>query len=754
MVTALIVLTLAMLVECLVFNAASWQTLSASTDSDAAQNTLGSGLSRTADGLLKVTDPTQAYLEVGADGTSSYVRVDPSPTRRPAAGTAAKVSTTAHLRVDCDGRVGTMQSVSFTSQPSLYLRANAVSSIRVWIQEPQGTLLPLEAVRANVHVPLQIDWLRVLAMVLISALVLLWRPHSRLWTIRLDPSSRRQRLLFAAVAVPLGVVTLIAVIIQLRSPSALSFHASDGYVYDFDIYGHMADSLLNGHLWLDLPVPDALASAAHPYNTAVREELLAHGVSPIYWDYAWFDGHWYSYFGVLPALLLFAPYRLISSLWVPGGAMAPASAAVLLLTYGFLVFSTLLVIRLVHRVAPRASLASTSMAVVIMLVGSNIGYLGLRTNFYSVPFVAAMLLSTLGVWLWLRAGDGGHHRHGVWQVEGAPALSLPLLAGGSTAIAATLACRPTFSLVALLGLPIFWPQISALFKRRKNRAASAQPPTGGGDRHRLIPTAASGSVVPALACVLIPAAVFIVAVGAYNALRFGSPLDFGIRYQLTVTDMTTYPLSLTNVAHTIGYYLGLPLRLTNRFPFLATSPTPLPQWGFTEPMIGGILVICPVLILSAATVFLRRHLRHGGGWRLLTTCCCLAVTLIVVDSVAGGLGWRYMADFGWLLALPAIGTSLVLLGETTDVQNTDLQSTDVQTTDVRISDAAALPMSSRERRRAMRLWCARALMLVLLLICLLIAVLSIFVLGRDDALVRNDPDLFYTVQSWFNAASW
>lgn len=30
--------------------------------------------------------------------------------------------------------------------------------------------------------------------------------------------------------------------------------------------------------------------------------------------YAFYQGHWYSYFGVVPALLLFLPYRAVTSL--------------------------------------------------------------------------------------------------------------------------------------------------------------------------------------------------------------------------------------------------------------------------------------------------------------------------------------------------------------------------------------------------------------------------------------------------------
>ena len=62
-------------VECVLCNMPFWRSLAASGDSAAAYNVLGPGLERTDEGLLKVTDPTQAYMQVDAGwlvGICSY----------------------------------------------------------------------------------------------------------------------------------------------------------------------------------------------------------------------------------------------------------------------------------------------------------------------------------------------------------------------------------------------------------------------------------------------------------------------------------------------------------------------------------------------------------------------------------------------------------------------------------------------------------------------------------------------------------
>lgn len=149
----------------------------------------------------------------------------------------------------------------------------------------------------------------------------------------------------------------------------MSFHTKGTYTYDFDQYDYVARALLDGHAWLDLDVPDALRDAADPYDVATRQRLLADGVSPVYWDYAFYQGHWYSYFGVVPALLLFLPYRAVTSLFVDGGLMMPCGAAVPLLMLGFLVFGCLLVIRVISRIRPNAPVGCGQYAVRVHAVG-------------------------------------------------------------------------------------------------------------------------------------------------------------------------------------------------------------------------------------------------------------------------------------------------------------------------------------------------------------------------------------------------
>ncbi|WEV70005.1 glycosyltransferase [Bifidobacterium sp. ESL0775] len=788
-----------LLLECVVFNLPFWTTLSASRDSQAALNTLGPGLSRQSDGTIRVNDPASAFLMVDADGSSRFVRLDPAESTfrftSPAEVFGANKDETAsqtgpgaahqglrssfHIRIDANGRASRTRSVSTHVPNSLFLTVPSlnpspqVTHFKVWIEEPAGTQVDIAAVHANVRVPFHADWGRVLAMAAVMALLALWMPGSKLWRVRLNTASGRQHLTFAGFIAIAGVLAALAIVRELWSANAAAFHEPGNYTYDFNQYGHLADALLHGRVSVDLPVPDALRQAANPYDPQAREALLAHGVSPIYWDYAYHDGHWYSYFGVLPALLLFAPYRLVTSWFTPGGLMLPSGVAVALLLFVFVVFGSLLVIRVLKMARPSISLAATSMAITVFLLGSQAGYLAFRMNFYSVPFAASLALSVMGLWFWLGAivspNQDGHisspagkahdddtspssQRHTL-AIGDAPALSWPHLAAGSLCLAANFGCRPTFTLIALLAFPIFWPQIRAMFHKAPTSAAPSK----------------RKAIIGALAAVLLPALIVVIPLCAYNAARFGSPIDFGERYQITVADMTHYRNALVNLLPTLGYYLFLPLRLSHEFPFTTINPTPLPSWSYTEPMVGGLFVLCPALLLVALLLLprVRRRIRRSGLLRVTLTSLPLALLLLLVDTLKGGIGWRYMVDFSWIVALAATVVMAAVTGEAGPCRATERTSM-ASPTDMA---KGGIPVSSPEPNRRhqfgrLRLhrdatsktsrpridWgrvAIRLIMLLLVMLSIVLAFLIMFVPGREDALTRTDPVLFQAVMSWF-----
>ena len=72
-------------------------------------------------------------------------------------------------------------------------------------------------------------------------------------------------------------------------------------------YEVMAESLLNGHLYMDIEVSPELLALENPYDPQIRNDQeidFKH-------DHAFYNGHYYMYFGIVPVILVFVPFRLI-----------------------------------------------------------------------------------------------------------------------------------------------------------------------------------------------------------------------------------------------------------------------------------------------------------------------------------------------------------------------------------------------------------------------------------------------------------
>ena len=734
-----------------------WTTIASPGPITAPHMTLGSGLSLSGAGVLRVDDPTEAYIDVsGVDAPVRYIHyVSGYSTNRDAAlqDDRHPFDWALHVRVDVlpsgsgTWRTGETDAFHRYVEASTYLRNRAadgdVDTVRIWIQETVGSQFAFNTLIVNDHPPFRISLARMGAMVAIAVVIGLLRPRSRLYAIAVNTHSAKQRLAFAAVIVPFAIMFVITLATASWSSPKEFSHEPYSYAYDFNQYAQMADSLLHGRPWLDLPVPHQLAEAANPYDVATRDALLSHGVGNIYWDHVFFDGHWYSYFGVVPAVLLFLPYQALTSLWVDGGLWLPTKVATSIFLFVFLVFSLLLVVRMIDRFFPKTSVGVTVLVLAAFMCGSNGWFLWMRPMFYELAPSAALMFTAIGLWLWLSArrvpldddesgGDtAGRRRWRTWTVDDVPLetrasddlvrISLPRVAGGSLCIALTLGCRATFIFSALLFLPIFADEIRS---GRMLRILGVLLPR----RWRLGTWRKGGPVWRSwradLAALLPAFAVFALLL-AYNRWRFGSWLDFGNNYQLTVTDLTRYKEPLSVLPQILGYYLFQPPRLIPVFPWIDVPYMPVHPWQYTERMICGFLWFAPVCLLAFALPRVRRSLARHRLWGLVCTLLGLGVFELVFVSYKGGMDWRYVADFGWLLAL---GSAMMIPAVFEWAGSRSF-------------------VFSTGRARIARL--AVIVVVALVFATLFMTVAGTFVPSKIGPLMRTNPTVYYTVRSWF-----
>ena len=138
----------------------------------------------------------------------------------------------------------------------------------------------------------------------------------------------------------------------------------------------------------------------------------------------------------------------------------------------------------------------------------------------------------------------------------------------------------------------------------------------------------------------------------YNRLRFGSFLDFGVAYQLTVSDPSANTLRLSNLFPSLYHYGFQPFDFSVHFPFLLPSFRSLNLYGryvYLDASVGALSFPAVAAGLTLLPMALSRRTLPGGppsryirgsAWLLAATAALVAF----VDFSMAGVNIRYMAD--------------------------------------------------------------------------------------------------------------
>lgn len=435
--------------------------------------------------------------------------------------------------------------------------------------------------------------------------ILLLKKDSRLHQISFDAQDARGRQKRFAVVLGFTAILLAGAFFFVRINPACRQNLAVHHAQ----YQELAEALSEGKVSVG-DAEEALLAVKNPYDTIA---LQAAGIG-YRADYAYHDGKYYVYFGIVPVLLLYLPYYLLT-----GGALQNY-VAVFVFFAGFIIAAAGFVYELMKRYFKEQPFYLWAVGTG-MLVGSySMFYLLIRPDLYHVPIVASAMFATEGLWLYL----AGLNR---------PKKAVGLYAFGSFCMALTAGCRPQFILFAALAVVLFWERVFVkreLFSKKGWRQTAAL-------------------VVP---YVLIAAGLM-----AYNALRFGSPFDFGASYSMTSNDMTHRGTNLERILYGIWYFLFEPMQLEGKFPYLQSASIATDYLGklVTESWFGGIFA-CSMLTWG---IFLLGRLKKNGVLsKELTWFCCasLAAALVIgcVDANGAGILIRYGCDVSFGIFLAAV----------------------------------------------------------------------------------------------------
>ena len=386
-------------------------------------------------------------------------------------------------------------------------------------------------------------------------------------------------------------------------------------IHTEDPFAMTLDAFEKGQLWLDLEADPALEEIENVYVRDLRDKSDAFS----YWDLAYYKGHYYAYFGVTPVLLFYYPYYLL------GHQQPTVNMAMLFFGVLAAVFLCLAILELLHLMCPHPNLLLLLLSFPTACSISGIYWLLNIGGTYGLPPVCGLCFVYLCIWTGLLA----------CRMKRMPARMALLLLSG-TAMAFAFGARPSVALNAAILVPLFIGIL--LYRRQKLQLRLGQA-----------------------ACFLVPVALGAAGLMYYNQVRFGSPLEFGTSYQLTVSNVNANRMYLSDLPGAIYNYFLIPPRTKTTFPFLDT------QWGsinnfqhyiYAEGVIGwlsyalisfGILCLPKGLAADSSVMHLRTNRVQRRS--LLVVCFLMPVLLAWMDFSMGGSCQRYFFDVIPLLLL-------------------------------------------------------------------------------------------------------
>ena len=140
----------------------------------------------------------------------------------------------------------------------------------------------------------------ILFWALTGGALFLIRPGSSLHKIPVTALSRKQILALACLVLALIVLTAFLMTLSPIWNGMMPRHRN--------AYELMTEFMLQGHIDYIGETDPAFLELENPYDPEAR---MAAGVD-VPWDWSYYKGHFYMYFGVVPILLVFMPYRLLT----------------------------------------------------------------------------------------------------------------------------------------------------------------------------------------------------------------------------------------------------------------------------------------------------------------------------------------------------------------------------------------------------------------------------------------------------------
>ena len=472
----------------------------------------------------------------------------------------------------------------------------------------------ISQISLNSVVPLELDPVRFFLSFLAIFLLSAFFPGSPLWDLQLDFHSFPQ--MSAVIGLICGVILFFfwTVFSSYSGSDQTIAEQKAALTENFTQYNKLVDALMARRYALLETPHHYLEKDGDPYDMKLREERKY----DYPWDTAYYQGKYYVYFGVVPAVVVLLPYRMVT------GKDLDLDYPVLGFSIFFLLGLYAVYSRIVKRCFPKISFALYWTGLLILCTSLNLTWCLRRTLVYELAITSGICFAVWGVFFMLAAIDAVRQK--------------PLcffLSGACSALA--VGCRPTMFFVSI---PVF---LSGFFALKAD--------TG---KRRLAD----------LFLFLFPYMLAGAALMKYNYERFDDPFEFGITWQLTTENRGAGLPLLGPWGRTLSILASLFTfpNVDMEFPFIHPQRPSLTYNGVilnTDVVMG--LFAYPVMTFLVLFPLVRKDMQERSVF-LFPFCvsCLIAVAGICVTASAFAITNRYLTDYLFLAVLPALAVLFCL----------------------------------------------------------------------------------------------
>lgn len=484
-----------------------------------------------------------------------------------------------------------------------------VKGLKINIKD-SSDLIEISSIKLNAFKPFHISLFRFIILLTICFII-----RFKLWNIAYSPK-KSFGIAVSALMMCTAVIGLMS-LMNLSNPSVtlLEEYPSEN-ISSQDQYRQLFEAFSNGHIDLDIDYDTSkLDSLENPYDRSERNEADLHGD---FWDRAYYNGKFYSYFGVSPVFTVYFPVFFLT-----GHAPSTLLASGIMCIYA-IIFISLLYNFVINKFCEGAPSVAVILGHIALIFGSLIFALAAENQFYYLAVVSGIAWLAAFFYFILKA-----------YYENNLKKRIIFLAVTGISVVMIVASRPSLILYCISAI------VPAIFifsdKHEKTK-------------NKILYIISIGT----------PVVIGAVLIMIYNYLRFENPFEFGFNYQLTVSMAEANTITLSMLPAALYHYFVQQPRVSSIFPYIEIKGHSLEAYSrytYVGRTMGILNYPLTWGLFFAPFAVSKKDKKDKFKSFFLGVITVTALILAFVDMCTAGSHYRYTAD----ILMPLLLVSIVVV---------------------------------------------------------------------------------------------